>query len=117
MSKTVLVTGSRDFTDRQMIFAVLKLHRPSIVIHGNARGADELAAEWCRAHPNVYEIAVPAKWNLLGRRAGPERNKMMLCLNPTVVLAFFRTSAPNRGTKGMVALAQAAAVPIESFWS
>lgn len=117
MSKTVLVTGSRVFQDRQMVFAVLKLHKPSIVIHGNARGADSLAAEWCRNHPYVYEVAVPAKWNLLGRNAGPERNKILLRLNPQIVLAFFRTSAENRGTKVTVSLAQQAGIPVESFWS
>ena len=113
----VLVTGSREFTDAVVVDAALDIAAPDIVVHGAARGADSLAAAWCGRHPNVYEIAVPAKWDTLGRSAGMARNAVMLRLQPTLVLSFFATHAANVGTTGMVRLAERAGVRVESFWA
>lgn len=115
--KTILVCGSRVFTEMQMVDTALNLVDPDIVIHGAARGADSLAASWCRSHPRVYEIAVPAKWDLQGKSAGMARNAAMIALKPDLVLAFFATGAANRGTSGMVRLATEAGVHVESFWA
>lgn len=115
-----LVTGSREFTDRYLIRDRLDHtlnHSTVILIHGAARGADALAHTWCLDNPKVYEIAIPAKWDLLGNPAGMARNRVMAELKPDVVLAFYREGAKNIGTRGMVRLARDAGVAlIEEFW-
>ena len=116
----ILVTGSREFSDRGMVYAALDANFDplrTIVIHGDARGADSLAKGWCAAHPVVYEIAVPAKWNLLGNSAGSQRNLAMAELMPDKVLAFFKTGARNVGTGHMVRVMQEIGIPVDSFWS
>ncbi len=46
----LLVTGGRDFADRDLLYATLdRLHAEHniiVVIHGDAKGADRLAGEW-----------------------------------------------------------------------
>ena len=116
-NEIILVTGSREFKDTAMIHAVLDGHKPRILIHGAARGADTIASRWCHQHHHVYEISVPAKWHIFGRPAGMDRNRAMIALHPDRVLAFFCTNAENKGTRGMVKLAGEAGIPVESRWS
>lgn len=113
----VLVTGSRDFSHVETLEAALELSAPTVVIHGAARGADTLAAAWCRKNPKVYEIAVPAKWDLLGKSAGMARNRVMASLSPDLVLAFFATGAANVGTTAMTKLARQRGIRVEAFWA
>ena len=120
----VLVTGSREFTDRQMVFDKLNAQTnvgsgksSLVVIHGAASGADQLASAWCSTRRSVYEIAVPAKWDVHAKLAGPLRNTVMLSLNPDVVLAFYQEGAANRGTSHMVMLAKKAGIPVNEYWS
>lgn len=122
----VLVTGSRDLTDRQAVNAALDLryrHLPAgnlmVVTHGaNRRGADRYASDWADCHDNVINDRHPANWHgpcqptcKPGHRrpsksgrpycpaAGDYRNQEMVDLKPRVVLAFFQSGAPNRGTR------------------
>lgn len=109
---TVIVCGGRDYSDRARVRAVLdELHaaRPvSLLVHGNAPGADQLAEWW--AH--TWHIPVqrePAEWDLHGPAAGPIRNQRMLRLwHPDLVVAF----PGGKGTADMVAKARAAGVPV-----
>jgi hypothetical protein len=85
----VLVSGSRDFTDSNVVSETLmgayEMHsigwltihiRPFVVVHGAARGADTFAHDWCVAtgpHPGpdfdqdhappVVEDPHPADWD------------------------------------------------------
>jgi len=46
---TLLVCGGRDFFDYELVERTLDaLERPSLVIQGNARGADRLAKRWAK---------------------------------------------------------------------
>lgn len=58
----VLVCGGRNFHDRDRLYGALdKLHKEygiTVLVHGNAKGADLLSGEWadernvpCRAYP------------------------------------------------------------------
>lgn len=47
------------------------------LMHGAARGADTVAAEWAQDRA-VMELAHPADWDRYGKRAGPIRNAEML---------------------------------------
>jgi hypothetical protein len=108
----VLVTGGRRYADQVAVFTVLDRldERVGIdaVIHGAARGADELAGMWARAH-NVPEAARAADWDKYGDKAGSIRNHLMLKEEkPGVVVAF----PGNRGTAHMKRIARKAGLRV-----
>lgn len=109
----VLVTGSRDWTDRDIIFGQLDRLDTQLVVHGDARGADSIAAEWAHAH-GCPQVPMPAQWNELGMTAGTVRNGHMLdvlkalraCGWTVIILAFPLPS--SKGTWSMVGMAKKA---------
>lgn len=108
----VLVTGGRNYADSTRVWEALACLRPSVVIHGDARGADTHAAHWCLREASLdhgveAEVYRP-NW-VLGPSAGPLRNQRMLDEgNPDLVLAF----PGGRGTRDMVERARKADVPV-----
>lgn len=78
--KKIIVTGGRDFSDRNTVYRVLDQVNPDIIIHGNAKGVDTLCKEWA-IEKGKKEVAYNAKWNLHGKIAGPLRNREMVCDN------------------------------------
>ena len=119
----VLVCGSRTFEDEGTLNRALdglvwqRGFRCTTLIHGAARGADLLAAEWARI-TNEYDdgdieiLAFPADWDLYGKRAGYIRNQQMLDEGrPELVVAFVdKPLAETKGTNMMVHLARDAGV-------
>lgn len=102
----VLVCGSRDWTDTDAIARTLStdaglIDAGAIVYHGDARGADRMAADYLAEHrPDVTVVAMPADWERHGRSAGFKRNLAMLDrLVPErdLVIAFWRNG--SRGTQ------------------
>ncbi len=88
----VLVCGGRDFIEMKLLVRVLdELHAERAfthLIHGDARGADLLAAHWARMR-QVHTTAYPADWKRLGKSAGSVRNQKMLVEGqPALVVAF-----------------------------
>ncbi len=110
--QAVLVTGSRDWTDARIIQQVLVGMGPSRLVHGAARGADRLAGEAAVLYG--YEVVeYPARWEELGRSAGPMRNQQMLdAEDVVVVVAFHDDLANSRGTADMVRRAKAKGIPV-----
>lgn len=106
----VLVCGGRDYDDRARVYTVLDEVNPEWVIHGNARGADTLAADWARSR-NRRVIACPANWARDGKRAGPIRNQNMLGQQPDLVIAF----PGGRGTADMVQRARKAGIDVREI--
>lgn len=107
----LLVTGGRDFANRELAFSTLdKLDAENcidVVIHGAAKGADTEAARWC-ALRRVPVWPFPADWSK-GKGAGIARNQDMLNqAAPTHVLAF----PGGNGTADMVRRARAASIPV-----
>lgn len=78
MSAIVIITGSRNWTDRETIVRALGKFAPdsTLVIHGAARGADTVAAA-VAAELGFAVRAFPADWKRHGRKAGPIRNGNM----------------------------------------
>ena len=107
----VLVCGGRDFADREFLFATMdKVHGKSpvsLVVEGEADGADTLAREWAWSR-GIHVAAVRALWDTHGKAAGPKRNETMLLLKPYAVIAF----PGGRGTAHMVKAARKAGVRI-----
>lgn len=111
----VIVCGSRDWSDPAPILTVLSSlrHEDVIVIHGAARGADQMAGQVARVVGlDVQEF--PADWRGQGKAAGHIRNRLMLDEKPDVVWAFkdgFDWTFSRGGTENMVRIAQEAGVP------
>ena len=108
----VLVCGGRDYADRDAVFAALDhlAHRRgvAVVIHGAARGADTLAADWATAR-NVPALPFPADWKRAGKAAGHIRNQRMLDEGrPDGVVAF----PGGTGTADMIRRSKAAGLKV-----
>jgi hypothetical protein len=115
----LLVCGDRNWTRRDVIkWALAQLQPDDVVIHGACRGADLMAAA-CAQSMGIETRAYPAKWDELGRRAGPIRNQQMLSENPDIGLAFaFHDDMENsRGTADMVRRLRKAGIPVSVMTS
>jgi hypothetical protein len=113
MTTRYLICGGRDFNDKALMekaLASLILHpEDAVVIHGAARGADLMAADWAfqRGVPTEAYPITSADWDRYGRGAGAIRNQQMLHEGkPDVVIAF----KGGNGTRDMVRRARAAKV-------
>ena len=117
----VIVCGSRDWDDPRPIRLFFKGLRAWLgrsegveVIHGDARGADKLAAAIAPfTFGNAAVRAFPADWRGQGRGAGHIRNKLMLEEQPFMVVAFkdgFDHTLQRGGTENMVRIAKEAGV-------
>jgi cysteine synthase len=86
----------------------LKNLNPSCMIHGKAKGADELG-ELTAKVMGIEELSLPANWKKHGKSAGPIRNQQMLDEGkPDLVVAFHG----GVGTADMVRRAKAAGVKV-----
>jgi len=102
----VLVTGGRDFKDKALLWDEMNaLHActPVTVLgHGDARGADQMAGGWAEYH-NIAVLRYPANWRNLDEAAGTLRNEyMFLDFRPDLVVAF----PGGPGTRHMTKLAE-----------
>jgi hypothetical protein len=123
MRPRILVCGGRDFdnwgllrdtlyditdernwvTEKDIAFNYLP---DVVIIHGGAKGADDLADQWAAVNWTGLEI-YPADWDKYGKKAGPIRNQQMLDEGkPDLVIAF--PTPKSRGTWDMVRRAQKA---------
>lgn len=107
----ILVTGSRTWTAigalRAVLASVRQRYPRAILVHGGARGADQIAATvW--ASWGLRTEAHPADWATHGRAAGFLRNQAMVDLGATECLAFIRDH--SRGAEHCAALAEAAGI-------
>lgn len=101
----VLVTGGREFRDREWLYGALELLHSldpiTELIEGGAAGADCLAANWA-----IWRLGgsttVKADWKKHGSAAGPIRNRLMAHMDPDVVLA----CPGGNGTADMVTVAK-----------
>jgi hypothetical protein len=75
-SNVVVVTGGRDFEDQRLVATAIEALAPSILIHGNAPGADTLCGFYA-ASKGIPVLAVPALWDVYGKPAGVLRNGWM----------------------------------------
>jgi hypothetical protein len=109
----VLISGARTWTDLETIRRELAaLPSTTVIIHGDARGADRLAGQ-AAAERGLRVLACPPEWNRYGKAAGLVRNRQMLEEHrPHLLLAFHPAIDVSRGTRNMVELARKAGVPV-----
>ncbi len=75
----VIVTGSRGWTDSEPIIARLKRYPAgTILIHGDARGADTIAANAGRVL--CFQVIAHPYFGDIGKAGGPLRNGLMVSL-------------------------------------
>ena len=114
MYSRVLVCGGRKFWDtsklNHIMDGVFESHHFTVLIHGDARGADRMAGRWAEEHGDIEVIRFPiygSDWRKYGYSAGPRRNARMLEHGkPDLVIAF----PGGNGTANMVGLARAEGV-------
>lgn len=109
----ILICGSRNYTNWAKILNYVKsLPKDTVIIEGEAKGADtlaRLAAEECGLKVERY----PANWNEYGKAAGQIRNRQMLNEGkPDLVVAFSDDLDNSKGTKNMVSIAKSAGIPV-----
>lgn len=111
---TVLVCGGREWVDPVPIRQRLaQLPKGSVVIHGAARGADQLAGKIAKGL-GLSVVPVPADWLQYGRPAGVIRNRKMLGMRPDLVIAFHADlMGRSKGTKDCVTEAGRRGIPTE----
>lgn len=119
----VLVTGSRTWSDPYPIrHALGSLCGRScwefVVVHGGAKGADAIAAQWVAdqrrgGNNDVHEECHPANWELHGRAAGIVRNAEMVKSGVDVCLAFIRDD--SKGATHCARTAEAAGIETRIF--
>lgn len=135
----VLVTGSRAWDNGLAVWEALEsiqyYPRTLVVVHGGARGADDMASRWARVHGACGGIADEpheADWegpchpscrpgHRRTRRDGTEfcpaagayRNAEMVALGADLCLAFIRDG--SRGATHCAGLAEKAGIPTRRF--
>jgi len=106
----VIVAGSREFDDYQVICRVLSTHRHQItqIITGGARGADRLGYRWAWKHQVPHKL-FRAEWARWGKSAGVRRNAQMAQAGD-VLVAFWDGTSP--GTRDMIQQMEALSKPV-----
>lgn len=101
-----IVTGSREWSHPLCVWSVLDDLDPLYVVHGDCRGVDQIAEEWC-INRRVHSVKVPARWadrGMIRKEAGPLRNRFMLELFPCLPVAAFPEGVA-KGTKDCIGAA------------
>ena len=110
----ILVTGSRDWADREKVWSALNEAATfgAMVVHGDCpTGADALAQAWTECQPDVNVERFPADWAKHGKAAGPIRNQEMVDFGADLCLAF--PLGASRGTRDCMRRAEAAGIPVK----
>ncbi len=124
--------GSRSFLPRAVVFDALdSLPSVSGVFVGDARGADSLVREWCRAR-GIFHRVFKAEWRRFGRSAGPRRTADLVhCLPDSGVVGVgFVVGVPcadlgcvmselgerSRGSWHSVGMIQKRGFPVRLVW-
>ena len=109
----ILICGSRDWDDTSIIQDRLEqLPRDTEILHGNAPGADRIAAA-IALMLGLSVTSFPANWKRYGKSAGLKRNIEMLDENPDLVIAFQKNK--SRGTQHTIDNAIARGIQLEIF--
>jgi hypothetical protein len=127
MTIRILVTGSREWTDRHALEQALWsaacelrghfAEQTFVIVHGDCpTGADRMARDWATGRVTRSSLmrftheAHPADWDAKGKAAGPLRNQRMVDLGADLCLAF--PTARSVGTWDCIKRANRAGIPV-----
>lgn len=117
MGIRVIVTGSRDYTNKKFVFEKLdeinEKTEIDVVVHGGASGVDELASIWAyeRGVDRESHPVDPLEWQEFGKAAGPMRNERMAKIGADLCIAF----PGGDGTENMKKMARRYSIPIKEI--
>lgn len=127
MTNTVLITGSRHFTDEDLVHKALDAELAfqgsfMLVVGDCPTGADFFAQRWAEGRSGVVTVVrFIANWDKNGKAAGPIRNKRMVDFvahdrdGGKLCLSFWKDGSLNSGTRNCTALAIAAGIEVHRF--
>jgi hypothetical protein len=111
----ILFCGDRNWSNYKVICDVMADFNPEVVIEGEARGADLLAAD-AAEYFGIPVLRFPANWEKYHRAAGPIRNTQMLTEGkPDMVMAFHDDITASKGTGNMIAQARKHGIPVKVY--
>ena len=117
---SVIFCGDRAWKGRGVVSdrLVRLLKRDPIIVHGAARGADEISGLEATLL-GLRVVSFPAEWERYGRGAGPIRNQAMLDQAPNLlgVIAFHDHLNRSKGTNDMLNRCLAQSIPCVLFGS
>ena len=96
----VIVAGSRDITDRQLVWGAIERSGFEIteLVSGCCRGVDECGNEWALRNGVAMNL-FGADWDKHGAAAGPIRNQAMANYADALVLVW---DGKSRGSQDML---------------
>jgi hypothetical protein len=111
----VLICGDRHWRDITAIRNyVRKLPEDTLIIVGDARGADNIAFRVATALGIKAGPPFRADWERYGKSAGPIRNGQMLKIGkPDIVVGFHNDISKSKGTRDMLRQADKKGVKTE----
>jgi len=109
----LLIAGSRDFNDYEMLKEkldkILCSSNISEIISGKAKGADTLGERYAKER-NIKIKEFPAEWNLYGKKAGMIRNKEMAKYATNAIIFW---DGNSKGTENMIKLMEKLKKPFD----
>lgn len=109
----ILICGSRDWSDKNLILSTIVSLKPTKIIHGVCRGADILSGQVAK-ELGIPVQEFPADWDTYGLSAGPRRNQKMLDEGkPNLVIAFHDDIKSSKGTNDMVRRAKKSGLEVK----
>lgn len=123
--KRIMVTGSRTWPETPLgrhivtraIATEIGVDQPAELVSGRCpTGADKIAEDWWEEFMSIdTNLRFPARWSVLGLRAGHVRNGQEIAMMPDVVLAFML--GQTSGTQDAINQAREAGIPvIAHYW-
>lgn len=101
----LLICGDRNWRDAELIGKVIDELKPTVVIEGEALGADWIAKQEALKR-GIPVMAFPAAWKFYGKFAGPTRNRWQLHLSGAErVVGFHKNILDSKGTIDMLTYA------------
>jgi hypothetical protein len=107
----VLFSGSRKWTDRQVVRRDLEgLPAGSVVIEGGNRNGLDTIVRQEAPKVGLHVATVPALWDHFDKPAGYRRNEAMAMFQPDELFAYPLGESP--GTRHMIATAERECIPV-----
>lgn len=115
----VIFSGTRHGTSDSVLREVFNsIPRHALIMHGDARGVDTQVDDLCK-ELGFDRVRVPANWEGRGRKAGPQRNVLMLEMAYAIaqkrgcdIQVYAFPGPESKGTWHMVNTARSYGIPV-----
>lgn len=105
--KKIIVTGGRDYFNKEKIYSILDHFNPDVIIHGDCSGVDTISKNWAiERGKEQIPYPYPSEY---GKAGGPIRNRQMCREHQDAKLVAF---PGGRGTASCKKEAKLVNIPI-----